>query len=63
MKSEHFLTCYTKINSKCIKELNVRPDLIKLLGENTDRTFFDICSSKIFYDSPSRKVKIKTNET
>ena len=63
MKSEHFLTCYTKINSTCIKKLNVRPDIIKLLEGNTDRTFSDICSSKIFYDSPSRKVKIKTNET
>ena len=60
MKSEPFLTCYTKINSKCIKELSVRPDVIKLLEENTDRTFSNICSGKIFYDSPSRKVKIKT---
>ena len=59
MKLEHFLTPYTKINSKWIKELNVRPETIKLLGENIDRTL-DINQSKILYDSPPRVTEIKT---
>ena len=60
MKSEHSLTPYTKINSKRIKDLNVRPDPIKLLEENIGRTLFDINYSNSFLDPPPRVMKIKT---
>ena len=60
MKLEHFLTAYTKINSKWIKDLNVRPDTVKLLEENIGRTLFGINYSNIFFDSPPRVMKIKT---
>ena len=57
---EHFITLYTKINSKWIKDLNIRPETIKLLEENMGRTLDDINQSKIFYDLPSRVMEIKT---
>ena len=59
MKLEHFLTPYIKINSKCIKDLNVRPNNIKLLEENIGRTLNDINQSKILYDPPPRVMEIK----
>ena len=60
MKVEHFLTPYTKINSKWIKDLNVRPEIIELLEENIGRTLNDINQSKILYDPPPRVMEIKT---
>ena len=58
MKLEHFLTPYTKI--KWIKDLNIRPESIKLLEENIGRTLDDINQSKILYDPSPRVMKIKT---
>ena len=60
MKLEHFLTPYTKIKSRWIKDLNVRPETIKLLEKNTLRTLSDINHSKILYDPPQRVMEIKT---
>ena len=59
MKLEHFLTSYTKINSKWIKDLNVRPETIQLLEENIGKTLSDINHSRILYDPPSRVMEIK----
>ena len=59
MKLEQFLTPYTKINSKWIKDIDVRPEIIKLLEENIGKTLSDINHSKILYDPPPRVMEIK----
>ena len=60
MKLEHFLAPHTKVNSKWIKDLNIRPETIKLLEENIGRTLDDVNQSKILYDPPPRVMEIKT---
>ena len=60
MKLEHFLTPYMKINSKWIKDLNGRPNTIKLLEENIGRILNDTNQSKILYDPPPRVMEVKT---
>ena len=59
MKLEHFLTPHTKINSKWIKDLNVRQETIKLLEENICKTLSSINHSRILYDLPPRMLEIK----
>ena len=59
MKLEQFLTPYTKVNSKWIKDLNVRPETIKLLEENIGKTLSNINHSRILYDPLPRVMEIK----
>ena len=60
MKVEHSLTPYTKINSKCIQDLDRRPDTIKLLEENIGQTLSDINNSNIFSEPPLSVMAVKT---
>ena len=59
MKLEHFIKPYTKINSKWIKDLNIRPETIKLLEDNIGKTLSDINHSRILYDPPPRILEIE----
>ena len=59
MKLEHFLTSYTKINSKWIKDLNVKPETIKFLKKNIGKTLSNTNNSKILYGPPPKVMEIK----
>ena len=59
MRLEHFLTPYTKINSKWLKNINIRPETIELLEENIGKTLSDINHSRILHDRPPRVMEIK----
>ena len=59
MKLEHILTPYTKINSKWVKDLNIRPETIKLLEKNIGKTLSDLNHSRILFDPPPRVMEIK----
>ena len=63
MKLEHFLTPYTNINSKWIEDLNIRPEIIKILEKNIGRTLSDINHSRMLYDPPPRVMEIKQKST
>ena len=62
MKLEHFPTPYTEVNSKWIKDLNIRPETVKFLEENIGKTLSNISHSRILYDPPTRVIEIKTNK-
>ena len=57
MKLEHFLTSYTKINSKWVKDLNIRPETMKLLEENVGKTLSDMHQSSFLYDPLPRAME------
>ena len=59
MKLEHFLTRYTKIKTKGIKDINVRPETIELIEENMGKTPSEINHSKILYNPPPRTMELK----